>query len=154
MLEIATDASASAGNAVSAWAWYAGDGKLGSGLCRPEAPLNIEYAEMTAMLNALKHRSEPVAILTDSKVALTVLDRMREGRPATSAIHDLARDILNLAHPETTFTWVKAHAGHPLNSCADYLARAQLQLELNGVAMRGISKRLHRRRLALTSKIV
>lgn len=84
-------------------------------------------AELEAIrvgLSALKNRSLPVKVFTDSSYALGLLSK--GWKPKKN--QELVRQIKNLMEDfsDLRFIKVKGHAGHPENECADQLATSAI----------------------------
>jgi ribonuclease HI len=102
----------------------------------------------------------PVTIMTDSRAAVDYLNRWRGGdptlpkgyraayragggQPSLVVLADAVR-----AHPDVTFTWIKGHGGHPLQECADSLARIGYRAHLTAEEARTAGAAIALNRLA------
>ncbi len=131
----AADGSALGNPGPAGWAWVVDDTQWRAGGW-PRATNN--QGELMAVLDLLRstaHRSnEPLHVLCDSQYVINSVTqwmpgwkrrgwRKADGKPV------LNRELLEaldteLQGREVRFTWVKGHAGHPLNEAADDRARA------------------------------
>lgn len=139
-LVIACDASIAANGSVAGLGWVvaAADGDVlscGQGTLTVARRGDITLGELAAIrrgLQAARAKRFPadghgtVTVLSDSRIALSVLRKVRCGEPTRGVPPESIREaeaILALAeeHP-VVFEWVKAHRGHRLNEAADRLA--------------------------------
>ncbi|MFT4125861.1 MAG: reverse transcriptase-like protein [Gordonia sp. (in: high G+C Gram-positive bacteria)] len=121
-LVIATDASQRAGRPGIGIAYVTESGQWQQRYLRSEAL--IHDGELQAILLALTERREPrITVLTDSRLAVSAITGKRhvESSHTASIVSAIQRQM---ACRQVTVTWVKGHAGHPLNEVADRLARA------------------------------
>lgn len=92
-------------------------------ISRPIGIATNNIAELEAVRNALlavKNRSLPVVVHTDSRYVLGLLERgwrARQNQTLVREVRNLTRQFNNLK-----FVKVKGHAGHPENERADRLA--------------------------------
>ena len=129
------------------------DGHQGSG---GEDATTNQRMELTAVLRALEALAEgPVAVHSDSTYVVNCFrDRWYEGWLARGwkntqrkpvANRDLWEPLVALVvarGPEVSFTWVKGHAGNPMNELADQLAVEALNRHRDGsaaLALAGLS---------------
>lgn len=131
------DGSALGNPGPTGWAWYISDTQWAAG-GMDHATNNI--GELTAVLELLRATkaggaaSEDLTILCDSKYVINSLTtwmpgwkrkgwKKADGSPVLNVELMKALDA-ELQHRSVRFTWVKGHAGHPMNEAADARARA------------------------------
>ncbi len=135
-MEVFTDGACSGNPGPGGWAWVTADGRHGSG--GAEQTTN-QRMELQAVLEAVQAFDGPVDIHSDSTYVVKCFnDRWYEGwkkrgwknsQKKPVANRDLWEPLIDLyleRSDEITFTWVKGHAGHPLNERADELAVAEV----------------------------
>jgi ribonuclease HI len=158
-LIIAADAAISAETGCIGLAHVATDGTWAMRLrtVKPVLADNAVY-ELYAVYYALHKRGlgAPITVLTDSQDAVKFLTSWRNGEeifPAEYRRHrplfyqpenvpqprleDFA--VLVAAHPEITYLWQPGHIGHPLNECADSLAKLAMRMGTDNVQPADIS---------------
>jgi ribonuclease HI len=152
-LVIAADAAISAESGCIGMAHIATDGAWGLRL-RSVAPVLADNAvyELYAVYYAFAKRKlgAPMTVLTDSQDAVKYLTSWRNGqeifppeywrrRPLfyqpesvpQPRLEDFAATVA--AHPEIDYTWQPGHVGHPLNECADSLAKLAMRMGTGSV---------------------
>jgi ribonuclease HI len=135
-MRVFTDGACSGNPGPGGWAWVTDDGRHDSG---GEPETTNQRMELTAVLEAVKGLSGPLAIHSDSTYVVNCFnDRWYEGWRARGwknaqrkpvANRDLWEPLIELylaRAGEVTFTWVKGHAGHELNELADQMAVAEI----------------------------
>ncbi len=138
-LVVAVDASIAANGSVAGLGWVVATGddvlSCGQGTLTVTRRGDITLGELAAIrrgLQAARHKRFPAAghgtvtVLSDSRIALSVLRKVRGGESTHGVPPESIREaeaILALAadHP-VVFEWVKGHRGHRLNEAADRLA--------------------------------
>ena len=131
----AADGSSLGNPGPAGWAWFIDETCWHAGGW-PQGTNN--QGELMAVLDLLlstKHRAgEELHILCDSQYVINSLTKWMpgwkkrgwkkgDGKPVLNA--DLMRQLdAELRGRQVRFTWVKGHAGHPLNEAADSAARA------------------------------
>lgn len=75
---------------------------------------------------ALKDGTGSLTVLSDSKAALELLERVSADEPLTGedpdSVHEVKRILGSARGVDIRFEWVRGHDGHPLNEIADRLA--------------------------------
>ncbi len=139
----AADGSALGNPGPTGWAWYIDAQRWASG-GSPHGTNN--QGELTAVLELLRATrtvaQEPLVIECDSKYVIDSLTKWmpgwkRNGWRKADKKPVLNRELLEALDAELTgrdvrFTWVKGHAGHPLNEAADERAQAAARAYQNG----------------------
>ena len=139
-VELYTDGACSGNPGAGGWGSilvYKGKEKELSGFCAETTNNRMELTAVIAGLKALKEPCE-VDLTTDSKYVADALLlgwakswqengwKKKDKKPALNA--DLWEELLALdATHKLNITWVKGHAGHPLNERADALANEGLR---------------------------
>ncbi len=134
--DIYTDGACSGNPGPGGWAWVIPDGPHESGT---ENPTTNQRMEVKAVLAAIEANDQPIHIFSDSTYVVNCFkDRWYEGwlkrgwknsQRKAVANRDLWEPLIELAVPRLAegtlaFTWVKGHAGNPMNELADQLAVA------------------------------
>lgn len=150
---IAADAAISADTGCIGLAHVATDGTWAMRLrtVKPVLADNAVY-ELYAVYYAFNKRGlgAPLTVLTDSQDAVHYLTSWREGqevyppeywrhRPLfyqpesvpQPRLEDFAAEVAK--HPEIEYLWQPGHIGHPLNECADSLAKLAMRMGTDGV---------------------
>ncbi|MFT4128258.1 MAG: hypothetical protein QM662_18770 [Gordonia sp. (in: high G+C Gram-positive bacteria)] len=126
---IATDASARSGRPGIGIAYVTETGEWRQDYLPAASVINI--GELQAILLALTDRRErQITVLTDSRCAVDAITRGRDGQ-GKAIVHRIREQMQGR---EVTVTWVRGHAGNPLNEAADRLARAARRNAAAGVA--------------------
>lgn len=142
-ITVAADGSCLGNPGPAGWAWYINDTAWQAGGF-PSATNNV--GELTAVLEFLRataHLEEDVHILCDSQYVINSLTqwmpgwrrrgwRKADGKPVANA-ELMAALHTALEGRDVRFTWVRGHAGHPLNEAADVRARAAATAMQKGV---------------------
>ena len=136
---VATDGACAGNPGTAGWGYCTTEGHTGwGGILRA----TNQVAELTAIAEALEHVLDvhgprDVTILTDSKYAIgCALDwragweraglRRKGNKPITNleVIRRIwaGHDTIAATGCTVVYTWVKGHAGHPMNELADMLA--------------------------------
>lgn len=152
-LIIAADAAISADTGCIGLAHIATDGTWAMRLrtVKPVLADNAVY-ELYAVYYALHKRGlgVPITVLTDSQDAVRYLNVWRDGGEIFPAEYRRHRPLfyqpenvpqprledfaaLVAAHPEITYLWQPGHIGHPLNECADSLAKLAMRMGTDNV---------------------
>lgn len=134
-LLIATDGSCRGNPGPGGWAWAVGENWYASGA---EAETTNQRMELRAVIEALRANPDgDVEILSDSTYVVNCFRdrwhvgwlrrgwRNSQGQPVAN--RDLWEDLLALvldSDRRVSFTWVKGHAGDPMNELVDRLATA------------------------------
>lgn len=151
-LTVATDGSVGGVNTQAVTAgcgWVATDGRFGYSTCAVRRPLDAELLAIRGALRAFDP-AQRLLLLCDSQDAVRVVKHMLDGQlPGTLNLTDAQVKIATtlapvLAGRDLRIEWVKAHAGHPLNECADRLAvgaRRSAQLEVPAATAHAIASR-------------
>jgi ribonuclease HI len=131
----AADGSALGNPGPNGWAWYIDDGNWAAG-GSPHGTNN--QGELRAVLELLLATAdaadEKLVIECDSRYVIDSVTKWmpgwkRKGWRKSDGGPVLNRDLLEgideaLRGRDVSFTWVKGHAGHPLNEAADHRANA------------------------------
>lgn len=131
----AADGSALGNPGPNGWAWYIDDGNWAAG-GSPHGTNN--QGELRAVLELLRATAgvpnEKLVIECDSRYVIDSVTKWmpgwkRKGWRKSDGGPVLNRDLLEgideaLRGRDVSFTWVKGHAGHPLNEAADQRANA------------------------------
>lgn len=121
----ATDGSARMGGPrISGYGWITETGHCGLGTIGNR---HIVNAELYAILDLLLNVKGPLRVLTDSRAALSVIEKARSrvgGPPSSTGIMQGLYGKLSAAlrDRDVIFEKVAGHSGHPLNDGADRLA--------------------------------
>lgn len=108
------------------YAWIDENGRHGSGTITSEVPLDAEVCAIIDAINSTP-TCTPMHLLTDSRSAIQVFEAALVSAD-TSPIRELGNGLFSklkmaLASRSVTISWIKGHAGHPLNEGADRLSR-------------------------------
>lgn len=141
----AADGSSLGNPGPAGWAWFVDDSCWRAGGW-PQGTNNM--GELMAVLDLLRqtaHRGdEELHVLCDSQYVINSVTqwmpgwkrrgwRKADGKPVLNA--DLMQELdAAMQGRNVRFTWVKGHAGHPLNEAADSAARAVATAFQNGSA--------------------
>lgn len=135
MRVVHTDGSCRGNPGPGGWAWAEGPARYASGA---EAHTTNQRMEVTAVIEALRANPDgPLEIVSDSSYVVRCFTdkwyvgwrrrgwRNSQGQPVAN--RDLWEALLPLALEsgrEVTFSWVRGHAGDPMNEFVDSLATA------------------------------
>jgi len=124
-------------------------------LCGGEAATTNNRMELTAAIQGFRALLHPatVEVLADSQYLVNAFNNgwlnkwqanhWRNSKRESVENRDLWESLLQVIEPHTiTWTWVKGHAGHPLNEQADALARtgmSRVKVEVDHQAPQGPS---------------
>jgi ribonuclease HI len=137
VVKVFTDGACSGNPGPGGWAWVTSDGRHQAG---GEAETTNQRMELTAVLRAVEAMEGRLDIHSDSTYVVNCFnDRWYEGWLRRGWMNTQRKPVANrdLWEPlierylarrdEITFTWVKGHAGNPLNEVADSLAVAEIE---------------------------
>lgn len=130
----AADGSALGNPGPNGWAWYIDDDRWAAGGSPHGTNNQGELRAVLELLRATAESDEKLIIECDSKYVIDSVTKWmpgwkRRGWRKADGAPVLNRDLLEgldeaMRGRDVTFTWVKGHAGHPLNEAADERANA------------------------------
>ncbi|MDQ4215080.1 ribonuclease H [Microbacterium capsulatum] len=130
----AADGSALGNPGPNGWAWYIDDKRWAAGGSPHGTNNQGELRAVLELLQATTGIDEPLVIECDSRYVIDSVTKWmpgwkRRGWRKSDGGPVLNRDLLEgideaLRGRDVSFTWVKGHAGHPLNEAADARANA------------------------------
>jgi len=136
VITAAVDGSSLSNPGPAGWAWYVDKDRWASGGWRRATNNRGELMALLALLRATEAAGladEPLSVLADSQYVINSVTkwspgwkrrgwRKADGKPVLNVDMMIALDDAMLGRP-VRFTWVKGHAGHPMNEAVDELAR-------------------------------
>lgn len=130
----AADGSALGNPGPNGWAWYIDDSRWAAGGSPHGTNNQGELQAVLELLRATAHTDEALRIECDSRYVIDSVTKWmpgwkRKGWRKSDGGPVLNRDLLEgideaMRGRKVEFTWVKGHAGHPLNEAADERANA------------------------------
>lgn len=130
----AADGSALGNPGPNGWAWYIDDARWAAGGSAHGTNNQGELRAVLELLRATAGTDEALVIECDSRYVIDSVTKWmpgwkRRGWRKSDGGAVLNRDLLEgideaMRGRDVTFTWVKGHAGHPLNEAADERANA------------------------------
>ncbi|GAA3933615.1 ribonuclease H [Microbacterium soli] len=130
----AADGSALGNPGPNGWAWYIDDERWAAGGSPHGTNNQGELKAVLELLRATAGTSEKLLIMCDSRYVIDAVTKWmpgwkRRGWRKSDGALVLNRDLLEgiddaLQGRDVEFSWVKGHAGHPLNEAADERANA------------------------------
>lgn len=134
MLTVGVDGSALGNPGPAGWAWYIDDDNWAAGGWEEATNNRGELTAIIKILEATRDTDHDLNILADSQYAINSITKWMagwkkkgwkkaDGKPVVNKdlmiqLDELMTDAKK-AGRTITFTWVKGHAGHPLNEAAD-----------------------------------
>lgn len=119
-LTVATDASVGLGTGSAGVACVAEDGRTSAH--RLQHRHDVTRCELRAILLALETFGGSLHVLSDSLTSVTLLNADRTRALPSRYAGILARIDAAASGRTISYTWVRGHAGHPLNEAANRLA--------------------------------
>ncbi len=130
----AADGSALGNPGPNGWAWYIDDDRWAAGGSPHGTNNQGELRAVLELLRATAGTDEKLVIECDSRYVIDAVTKWmpgwkRRGWRKADGAPVLNRDLLEdideaMRGRDVTFSWVKGHAGHPLNEAADVRANA------------------------------
>lgn len=130
---IAVDGSSLGNPGAGGWCWFADPMRWGAGSAQRSTNNAMELSAVVGALRSVD-AGIPVGFVCDSRYVIDCLTKWcwgwrKRGWVTAAGAPVKNRDLVEeavglLAGRDITFTWVKGHAGHPLNEAADRRARA------------------------------